>query len=481
MGPRLRSYEARPYWRRHLGGFVYVFLLCCMFAGIVAWNNRTMYEQVTPIQALQQAFAKSPPEPILDHGEHQETISLKSADTTTANATFSPDDVLIMFKTGASTMWHRAPMHLATTLANRTLTPHIAFYSDLAGTIGGHPVVDVLANASAKLKASPDFEYWHLLRRSVRDYNTYVDGEDRDAPALVGGWRLDKYKFLPLAAHAAATFPDKKWYVFVEDDTFFFLEPFLAWLARGFDWRDPVLVGGPASRLGEDFVHGGSGFALSQGAMRRSFLADPRLADKWDDYSLEQGCGDHILSHVLATKGVHRARNEKDEMPLQAYGLRDLNVAKWNWCSPLFTLHHVHQSDVSALYEWEQKFRARKGRGVAPRYSDVFREFIGPHIDQEVREDWDNGADWRHFAAKEEIERGENLSEDERRQRPWFSADACREACRSEKVCMMWKYSDDNCYLSDVVKRGHRFSSEMRVKSGWMLDRIRTLENLGCE
>ncbi|KAH7063053.1 hypothetical protein B0J12DRAFT_562235 [Macrophomina phaseolina] len=467
---------------RHLTGYVYIFLLSCTFAAIVAWNNQQTYGQVSPVQALREVLGRTPPKAGNELRGIQEIISLDSPVSTHRkdqnSATFDPNDVLFMFKTSASTMWERTPMHLATTFANKTLTPDVVIYSDLDASIGGYRAIDVLANVSTALKSHPDFEYYHQLKRPAGERGLQVDGEDVHNPTLAGSWRIDKYKFLPLVQHAALNFPEKKWYVFLEDDSFIFIEPFMAWLAQSYDWREPTLAGSPASSS----AHGGSIFALSQGAVRKSFLADPQLAEKWEEYSIQQGSGAQVLSHVLATKGIKRAHNGEDDVAMPVRGLQDLGVAERNWCSPLLTLHRAHQSDLSALHAWGKDFSAKKGKDVPPRYRDVFLDLISPHINEMEREDWDNYADWKRIAPTADVEYGEEIMEDERSSKmAWSSAGACKQACKSEKPCMMWKYSDGICYLGEAVKRGRRSSSEVRVKSGWMLDRIRDLEKNECK
>ncbi|EOD46193.1 putative glycosyltransferase family 31 protein [Neofusicoccum parvum UCRNP2] len=395
-----------------------------------------------------------------------------------ALGTLDPNDVLIMFKTGATKMWYRAPMHLATTLANKTLTPHVVFYSDIEEQLGEHAVIDTLANVSTSLKESPDFALWRGVRQAYGEDNLYLDGEGQEAIYVPGGWRIDKYKFLPMVQHAALNYPGKKWYVFLEDDNYFFWESLYAWLAT-FDADQPVFVGGPAARLGEDFAHGGSGLALSRGAMRKSFAADPKLASNWEHYAAEYGCGDHILSHVLAAKGVTRWRgfDDTEYYPMHALPLWQMGFGAWDWCSPLFNVHKAHQSDLSKLHVWEKKWKAMKGGSV--RYRDVFVDLILPKLVEE-RDEWDNYASERHFTSFDEEDAGTKLSDAEKKKQPWFSKDACKQACHDWQQCLQWRYADDHCYLDHMAKQGRRIEAGIRMRSGWMMGRIRKLQEKKC-
>ncbi|KAB2571090.1 hypothetical protein DBV05_g10259 [Lasiodiplodia theobromae] len=387
-----------------------------------------------------------------------------------------------MVKTGATKLWQRLPIHLSTTLSNATLTPNVVFYSDFPTTIASHPVTDVLANASSQLKNSPDFQTWHGIRRAANDDNWYLDQQGEEATYIEGAWRLDKYKFVPMVAHAARNYPGKAWYVFMEDDTFYFWESLYAWLAS-FDPAENVYVGGPASRLGEDFAHGGSGFALSRGAMEKAFggaQADAKALTKWDEYSLEHGCGDHILSHVLASKGVKRRKDFDGTglMPMQALPLWQLPFGGWDWCSPLFTVHKVHAQDVSMLWEWEKEFKAKKGGSV--RYKDVFADLVEPKL-SDVQVEWDNFSDEKRYSATLEDSAGETLTDQERSAKPWFNKAACEKACHQWDKCLQWRYIDNDCYHSSVVKQGRRINSGIKMTSGWMLQRIKRLREKDCD
>jgi hypothetical protein len=145
------------------------------------------------------------------------------------------------------------------------------------------------------VKDSGDFTLYHKVA-AMSASNLYLESGSMEGDMyLPGGWRLDKYKFLPMFQHVAEVMPGKKWYIYMEDDNYFFWESLYAWLAT-YDHSSPVVVGSPAYRLGEDFAHGGSGFAISGAALKATFGTDERLAEQWEDYAREQCCGDQVLS-----------------------------------------------------------------------------------------------------------------------------------------------------------------------------------------
>ncbi|MCJ1307178.1 hypothetical protein MMC25_000824 [Agyrium rufum] len=414
--------------------------------------------------------------------------------------TLSPKDAVILVKTGATALWRRMPMHMSTTLSSSSLTPNIAIYSDSPSQILSHPIIDVLANISTALKPHSDFDLYHAAL-AVQDTNLYLESGSMEGDHyLPGGWRLDKYKFLPLVQHAAKNFPYAKWYIYMEDDNYYFWPQLYTWLST-FDASQPLYLGSPAFRLGEDFAHGGSGFAISAGAMAQTFGADPDLASKNEDYARERCCGDQVLSHVMASKGVQRHKDLDGTgwQGLQSLPVWRMNFAGWNWCSPVLNVHKVHQEDVSKLWEFERAFRAANERGgedgdgdgderkvAVIRYRDLFEYFVMPSLEREAeRIEWDNFASAKTFSSSQDQADGvklEGMSEEERSTRPWFDKEACKRACEAWEECLSWRYADDNCGLASAISWGHRINEGILMESGWMMgERFDKLRGKKCD
>lgn len=395
-----------------------------------------------------------------------------------------PEDVVILVKTGATSLWRRMPAHMSTSLSNSTLTPNILFYSDSPDNINGHPIIDVLANISTSLKSSPDFVLYNRAREIASD-NLYLESGSMEGDSyLPGGWRLDKYKFVPLFQHVANWMPGKKWYVYMEDDNYYFWSQLYAWLAT-MDYTKPLMIGSPAFRLGEDFAHGGSGFAISGRALEISFGADRMLASKYEEYAKEQCCGDQVLSHVLHEKGVQRYKKLDGSgwAALQSLPTWRIGFGEWNWCSPIMNIHKVHQKDISRLWVFEQEFMARTNGQGRLRYRDIFAGFAKENINAAQKSEWDNYATAKSFASSsdEEVNKGQTLTKAEIEKKPWFSKEACKEACVEWEQCLSWNYADDNCKIDHTAAMGQRIEAGIRMESGWMLERIARLEQVKCE
>jgi hypothetical protein len=316
-------------------------------------SNPSLYQGInstSPTSNQQEFLAPSTPKTEIEAQENRYKSSLG----------LDPKDVAALVKTGTTAIWRRMPAHMSTTLGNPKLTPNILYYSDSEDNINGNPVIDVLANVSATLKSSPGFTLYHKAKEVAHD-NLYLESGSMEGDHyLPGDWRLDKYKFLPMFQHAALNMPGNKWYVYMEDDTYFFWETLYSWLAT-LNHTKPIMVGSPASRLGEDVAHGGSEFAISGAAMKETFGKDSRLAERWEEYAKEQCCGDQVLSHVLRENGVERYKGlDGGGWPaLQSLPHWRIGLGRWNWCSPIMNTHKIHQSDISRLHVYEGGFKAR--------------------------------------------------------------------------------------------------------------------------
>lgn len=270
------------------------------------------------------------------------------------------DEVLLILKTGATVLWRRLPIHLATTISPDRIAPeNVVLYSEVDVKIGNWTVLDILKQSPPARKDSPESE----LYRSLRDWddtNYYIEhtglpGDDEGPP---GGWRLDKYKFLPLIQHAGRNWPQVKWYLYTEDDTYMFLPNVLLYLSA-YDHRESHWLGGLGEKLGTTFAHGGSGFALSRGAWEQSFGKGGDLAKKYESFVDQACCGDYALGKVLNDYGVKFGEDNGDTVKFWGFnGLPHWKIefSQENWCLPVLTWHHAHNRDIARYHELERSW-----------------------------------------------------------------------------------------------------------------------------
>lgn len=270
------------------------------------------------------------------------------------------DDILLILKTGATVLWKRLPIHLSTTLSPERIDPkNTVIYSEIDAKIGNWTVIDILDQFPPSVKNSPNFDLYHAIR-DWDNTNYYIEqtglpGDDEGPP---GGWRLDKYKFLPLVQHAGTHWPEAKWYLYTEDDTYMFLPNVLRYLSA-YDHKQAHWLGGLGEKLGTTFAHGGSGFALSRGAWEQSFGRGGDLVTKYHGFVDEACCGDYALGKALNDFGVRFGENNGDEG--WSWGFNGLphwkiEFSQDNWCRPVLTWHHAHNRDIARYYELERSW-----------------------------------------------------------------------------------------------------------------------------
>lgn len=131
------------------------------------------------------------------------------------------------------------------------------------------------------------------------------------------GWRGDKDKNLPAFHLLKSIFPDKKWYILLDDDTHIFLENFSKYLIHLNSIQTPLYTGktfymsrcGGFERDGTNssnrrdkgmFAHGGSGILLNRRAMNLLYPAIPQCIH---DYST-CWAGDMQVGLCLRRRGI---------------------------------------------------------------------------------------------------------------------------------------------------------------------------------
>lgn len=266
-----------------------------------------------------------------------------------------PTDVLqrvqITLKVGATESESRinASMNGVTACIDNLLV-----VADRATELHGHRVHDVLADlapVAARLKVL-DFQLYHDLQKDA----SKVGGDV--------GWKLDRFKFLPMVEQAKKKNPTADWFVFLETDTYFVWDNVFRLLDQ-FDPSVPLYFGSPSPGFGlEDggrvwFAYGGSGFIISRGAMeklterrtgRYGEYIDPSLSEKYMEVVNRDCCGDSVLGFALYEAGVKLS----GLWPMfNAHSLQGIPFDHVHWCQPVISLHKSLLSDMVGLAEWE--------------------------------------------------------------------------------------------------------------------------------
>lgn len=259
-------------------------------------------------------------------------------------------DVQVVLKTGANEVFDKLPTQLLTMLQ---CVENLVLFSDLEQELGPHHIRDVLKNVPAKFKEdNPDFDYYRTLQeyeKNGRDIRG-LKGTTHDA-----AWNLDKYKFIRMLDESWRLRPNKKWYVFIEADTYLVWSNLLLWLER-LNPEEPLYLGSPTWTDDNSFSHGGSGFILSGAALSKFSDDDSDIVTRYDSVAQNEQFGDFVLTKALKEKGIeftHKWPMLQAETPSSIpYGAGPDGGVR-HWCQPIVTMHHITPEVASSIWTYE--------------------------------------------------------------------------------------------------------------------------------
>ncbi|KAK5692840.1 hypothetical protein LTR97_010316 [Elasticomyces elasticus] len=374
--------------------------------------------------------------------------------TATYALTDDIDDIVVVLKTGATEIYNKLPIHLATTFA---CLPNYLVYSDVAQQFGPVTIHDALALVSEELRERhDDLAYYRALQEHVLAGG---DGADMKGDK---SWNLDKWKFLPMISDAYQRFgTQKSWFVFIEADTSLSAHNLRLWL-RHLDANARVYAGAQVMIGDTEFAHGGSGFVLSATAAKTLTEAYAVEKASWEDKVAHECCGDKAMAEVLLAASPPVALHRS--FPI----IQSETLTSLDWSST----HCFGGSNVAGgMYNGEER---------PILFADYFAAFIEPRITAAngTMSEWDNlSNDWMWEEAKFT-------------HHSYASAVACEAFCHGQSQCLQWAWSPGVCRGGKTVRLGWAIgsrpalgSAEDRVAqvgehgtdgavSGWLLDRI---------
>lgn len=338
-------------WSSHSRSWVFVLspLLALLLVYYLSRSSPDTYVDSPPIvEEEHKDFTSLPPTNAPAVAEHHESH---------CNFLRGMENVFVVLKTGATEVQEKLPVHLQTTL--RCL-PHYAVFSDLEEEVAGVRTHDTLRNVRNETKQNqPDFGLYHRLSTQGREGLQSVDWSD-DTEGPFGkpnnpGWRLDRWKFVPMVDEALDLRPDAKWYVFLEGDSYMVWPNLLAWLSR-FDPSKPYYIGSPMQIGDVIFAYSGSGIILSNPAMHKISKYRARRTKELDEYTANNWSGDCVLGRVLRDTQVPlvwswpmqlTTRVWETDHFAEGYGRRP-------WCFPAISYHRMEPKDITDFYDFEQ-------------------------------------------------------------------------------------------------------------------------------
>ncbi|KAG6357776.1 hypothetical protein INS49_013655 [Diaporthe citri] len=234
-------------------------------------------------------------------------------------------------------------------------------------TIGGHQSIDILADLPQSYSNNADFAAYSAQKQA--------HSERRPVGYSAEGWKLDRFKFLPMVDKAY------QMRLMLTDTLFRFLHQL--------DPSKPHYMGSPAAgRDGTFFAYGGAGFVLSHGLMKRLVGDSTQLSVRYEDHAENDCCGDAALGYAIMNK-----TGEPLQVLYPTFAGDELDGLKVNherWCIPLLALHRVSPEQMESLWTWE---RTRPYDQHAFTHSTILDYTMSSLHQAPTRASWDNFAD----------------------------------------------------------------------------------------
>ncbi|KAF7540164.1 hypothetical protein G7054_g1617 [Neopestalotiopsis clavispora] len=376
---------------------------------------------------------------------------------------FTSDNVAVILRTGATESQEKLPVQFDTVMS---CVSDFIVYSDFNETVHGFETHDILSGVDEAIKdKATEFALYKHLRDHGREGLSYetMYGSGPSGAEENAGWKLDKWKFLPMVDRALQDRANATWFVFTEGDTYMLWQNMLAYLAK-FDATKPYYLGKHMYINNILFGHGGSGFVLSRPAAEIVSHHWRQHMREYDAFTQSEWAGDAILGKVIKDAGIDMFWSFPH---LQGDSLTtiDWNVTKLErepWCYAPTTFHHMNEAEFRQLWKFERQWLTKwgPGGGPAPRFRDIFKSLVLPKLHPEVA-DWDNlssGTEYSESAlAKLSAEEKNVLDQTEREAH--LSFQNCRSACENSPTCLQFSFNNGVCFTSKEVKLGHSVDS----------------------
>ncbi|CAI7639937.1 unnamed protein product [Penicillium glandicola] len=352
------------------------------------------------------------------------------------------DDIMVVIKTGATEALEKVPIHLRTTLQ---CVPHFAIFSDYEEIIDGVRTYDVLHNISdATMEKEPEFEIYRRLREVGREGLTDAEwGDDTNGPlgkVNNPGWKLDKWKFLPMIEEALEVMPDAK-----------------CWLGHLNPERQYYL--GSPMQIGDTlFGYGGAGIVLSSLTMNLLHEYQIRAKEDLEAMTAHEWAGDCALARALQDVHVDLTWAWPMMMTSRPWEIDHFSegYGRQPWCYPVISYHHMAPEDIEEMWEFDRAFFA-SGKNALMLHADVYQKLVYDGTFS-ARDDWDNLSGTKiDFAAG-------TIS----------TVEVCAEYCARNEACLQYSFN----HLDGVCKHASTTFAGVATngtQSGWITPRVNKL------
>jgi len=245
--------------------------------------------------------------------------------------------------------------------------------------------------------------------------------------------------------HALEVYPDKKWYILLDDDTYL-IQSSLKVLLGHLDSRLPYYLGNAVGDFRARFAHGGSTIILSHAAMTGLFIRNPKSVMTAHGESLTTIWGDRLIARALIRTGVFL--DERYSHFFSGESPRFSMIRADRVCSPILSFHSLAKpEDMLATGE---RFKSVK---KPLRWAQVLDYFGTPPKWRRgiahSRHDWDYvGKPDPSVTAIQRIATAEQCS---------------KECTKRSKSCMAWTWSpaSKECLVSPWMTVGEKVEGKV--------------------
>lgn len=398
--PLLRIRRAIRRYPQHL---VVYFLFGCMLAAVVffSWLLHLLFDEHSLDHSVE---GDTPQKQVIDARLFWQDVIDGTYRVNGSSAPSKPglwekvmDDVAIVVKTGSET--HEKRLRVLKEKGWMSVGRRIPNLL----VIGDSPAPGVVGMMRYGTEVLLDAE-WHEEHNDAQDTKAGVKQSYVDVHPLTGrgggnsanihdrpqwwfskvGWRGDKDKNLPAFHLLRTLYPNKKWYIMLDDDTYIFLDNFAEWALRhdhNFPASQPTYTGkifyiancGKWDKSGANrevrngsragFAHGGSGIVLNGAAIDIMY---PHIAACVREFS-SCWAGDMQVGLCLRKHGVQPARYkngtsfERHFTPFSpSHALGDSRyTGRWSSMQMPLTYHKVDENEVALLSEFERLVKSQ--------------------------------------------------------------------------------------------------------------------------
>ena len=404
--------------------------------------------------------------------------------------TVTHDQIAVSITTTATNVYTKvAPLLVYLDEADKD---SLVIFSDLQTDIGKWPVFDVLwryprdfiigSDELARYRAQVDYARGSLPVQRLKKQDA------REEARIIAA--MAKYKVLQSMAAMWEYRPERKWYIFVDDETYVNRPNLMDWLAQ-YDPEETNFFGNsPQPEVPDQFATGGSSFILSGKAMKELFGDRKNLIKSWQPYIKEYPSA---LQLVITLVEMELKVSMGTLWPgSTGFSPSNIPFSPTLWCEPVVMMHGVEAEQASELLKVERERVDDLQNHIPMRVADLWDQFLMPEDLNYIRDDWDNlssepsNSRWNIVPIEGENDPAIMLSGEE-------SAEGCLERCERTEFCMQWSYSsmpqsnwngnpETKCHLSSSVRFGKYVEPKeiieageeiiMEWKSGWRKERF---------